>query len=177
MHIVLMGFRGSGKSTLGRMLADQLWRDMIDIDQKIRDRFDGRSVAEIWQAEGEPAYRAVEVQVLDEALASEPAAVIALGGGTPEQPDAERSLDTARDAGRAKCVYLACSVEQLQHRIASADEGLAQRPSLTGTGSAADEVAQVLARRDPIYRRLADEVLDVTHTTPEQALRHLVALC
>lgn len=172
-NIVLLGYRGCGKSSLGKKIAAKTWKDFIDIDERIRDRFDGATVAEIWETQGEPAFRAVEAEVTRAAV-SESGAVIALGGGTLMQPDARDAVASASDCKR---IYLHCRAAVLAERLAADPAGGANRPGLvSGSAGGADpaEIAQVLEERDPVYRAVADAVLDVTHLDLEGALSYIM---
>ena len=169
-NLILIGYRGSGKTSVGRMIADQLWKAFVDIDQAICDRFGGRTVAEIWATDGESAYRAVEVEVTREACAGA-GQVIALGGGTLMQAGAREAVEAA-DAVR---VYLRCEPEELNRRISGDPQTAGLRPSLTGQGGGLDEITAVLAEREPVYRAVADAEFDVTHTGLNETARHLIA--
>lgn len=171
-NVILLGYRGSGKSSIGRRLADQVWKTFVDIDQRTCQRFDGRSVAEIWATEGEPAYRAAEVEVTREACAGK-GQVIALGGGTLMQPEARAAVEAA-DAVR---IYLRCSPAVLHERVRADKQTAGLRPSLTGQGGGLDEITAVLAQREPVYQAVADVEFDVTFTDIDDAVRHLIARC
>ncbi len=171
-NVILLGYRGSGKSSIGRRLADQVWKTFVDIDQQICARFDGRTVADIWAKEGEPAYRAVEVEVTQQHCAGT-GLVIALGGGTLMQPKARAAVE-ASDATR---IYLKCKPEVLHQRIVSDTANVGLRPSLTGQGGGLDEITAVLAQREPVYREVADVEFDVTYTDMDEAVRHIIARC
>lgn len=171
-NIILIGYRGSGKSSVGRKLADQLWKTFVDIDDAICARFGGRTVAEIWKTEGEPAYRAMEVEVT-QAACSGGDQVIALGGGTLMQPAARAAVEAA-DATR---IYLRCDPAELDKRIHSDPQTTGLRPSLTAKGGGLDEITAVLARRETTYRAVADVEFDVTFTDIDEAVRHIVANC
>ncbi|MEE9404755.1 MAG: shikimate kinase, partial [Algisphaera sp.] len=169
MNIILLGYRGCGKSTLGRQLAQKTWKDFFDIDALVREQYDGATVSEIWETHGEPAYRAAEVRVTQKVVEKDNC-VIALGGGTLMQPGARAAVMTAPDSKR---IYLHCRPTQLAQRIAGDPQGMAGRPALTlgASGSNdADEIEQVLIERDPVYRAVADAVLDVTHIDLEGSL-------
>ena len=80
MSIVLIGARGSGKSTIGHRLADKLWQKFIDVDDRIVARA-GKNIKEIFEQDGEPRFRDIETEVCKE-IALLPDHVIGLGGGT-----------------------------------------------------------------------------------------------
>ena len=173
MNVVLFGYRGSGKSTLGAALAAELRKSFADVDQEVCRRFGGLGIAEVWQRFGEPRFRAVEAEVAAELMAR-PGTVIALGGGTLMQSAVRAALAAAPGTVR---IYLACQPEELYRRIHGDRATAAQRPSLTALGGGLDEVRAVLAQRDPVYRAAADHVLDVTELSPAQALAALLTLC
>jgi len=156
MHLVLIGLRCSGKSTLGPMIAERLGMPFVELDDRTAEALGARTPGEALSVYGEPAFRDAERGALGVALA-EPDAVIALGGGTPTAPGARESLDRARDADRARIVYLRATPSELALRLQRTDLG--ERPSLTGKG-AIEELAELHAERDPIYRRLADAIVE-----------------
>ncbi len=143
------------------MLAERLGWGFVDVDDAIRARFDGHTVASIWATEGEPAYRAVEVDVTCE-LCAQDHQVIALGGGTLMEDGARRAVEQA-DAFR---VYLHAPIEVLAARMAGDAQTAEHRPSLTG-GNALDEVTQVMQVRGPVYEAVADLLIDVSEAGPE----------
>jgi shikimate kinase len=171
MNVILIGYRGSGKTTVGRTAAARLrWR-FADSDAAVVARFGGRSIREIWEAEGEAAFRAAEVEVTRELVRGD-RQVIALGGGTVMQPAARRAVEAA-DAMR---FYLKASAAVLARRIAADAATAAARPSLTGAASSVEEVAAVLAAREPTYEAVADHVIDVEEASVEEAAARVVAL-
>lgn len=157
MNVILLGYRGSGKTSVGRALAARLGYAFVDTDDAVRERFGGREIADVWATEGEPAFRAMEVAVT-KVLLQRDGVVIALGGGTVMQHEARAAVEAA-DACR---VYLKCEVAELARRLGADAATAAARPSLTGSASSIDEIAAVLAEREPTYRAVADEVIDVT---------------
>jgi len=170
MNIVLIGYRGSGKTTIGRRLAEQTWRDFVDVDQAACKRFGIDSIAEIWQTHGEPAWRAMEVAVVQDHMQRDNQ-VIALGGGTLMQPGARTAVEQSDNARR---IYLQCDADELHRRIDGDPDTAATRPSLSTLGGGIDEIRAMLDEREPVYRAVADHVFDVTHVTPDEALRHLL---
>lgn len=172
MTILLFGYRGSGKTTIGQRLSRRLGYAFHDTDALVRGRFGGAEVADIWARHGEPAFRAMEVTVTRELLAETCASpkVIALGGGTLMQPDAFEAVKSAQGALR---IYLRAPAAVLAERIAGDRATAGQRPSLTGAADPADEVAQVLAKREPTYLAAADRVLDIGERSVEDAVAQL----
>jgi shikimate kinase len=173
MNIILIGYRGSGKSTIGKLLATRLWKTFVDTDEEVRKRFANKTIAEIWQEHGESEWRRAEVEVTQKVLEGANQ-VIALGGGTLMQPAARTAVEQAKNAVR---IYLSCEPQELHRRIAQDTNSSRSRPPLTGYGGSVEEIRCVLAERDPVYRAVADKVLDVTHLKPENGLRYLIDRC
>lgn len=169
MNVILIGYRGSGKTSLGRKLANQLWKDFVDVDQRVREHFDGATIAEIWQARGEAAFREAETAVTRE-LCQGDDQVIALGGGTLMQPQARQAVADAQ----AIRIYLCCDPAELYRRIHSDPATAGARPALTDQGGGLEEIERVLAEREPVYRAVADAEFDVTHTNIDEAARHII---
>ncbi len=165
-----MGYRGSGKSTVGRALAEHLGLSFVDTDGQVIAAFGGRSVTDIWAQLGEPAFREVEAEVIANVV-KESGRVIALGGGSVNRSAAARAAVASCKALR---VYLEAPAEVLAERIASDAKNAAERPSLTGKGSAADEVAEVLRHRERVYRSVADVVVDVSKSGIEPIVEAIV---
>ncbi|MEQ9459721.1 MAG: shikimate kinase [Phycisphaeraceae bacterium] len=172
MDIVLIGYRGSGKTTIGRLLAERRCLRLIDTDKLVRDCFQGAEVSSIFATHGEPAFRKVETQIALELLQGT-GFVAALGGGTPVQPAVTERLLTYTTG---VILYLHAPAEVLAERIAADTTDGADRPSLTGRASAADEVAAVLAQREPTYRQLAHHTLDVSTQTPDEIVDGIEAI-
>lgn len=173
MNIILIGYRGCGKTSIGRRLAGELWKTFADVDQVACERFGGQTIAQIWKEHGEPAWRRTETEVTRD-LCGRPDHVIALGGGTLMQPPSRLVVEAAPDAVR---IYLRCEPEELHRRIANDDQSAATRPSLTALGGGLDEIRTVLAQREPVYLAVAERVFDVTHLDIEGATRTLIERC
>ncbi len=172
-NIVLIGYRGCGKTTIGKLLADQLWKKFVDVDDQTCKRFAGKTIAAIWQEFGEPAWRSEEVKVTTE-LCAKKGMIIGLGGGTLMQAGAKQAV---KDAANTVRIYLKCSAEELYRRISSDKQSAATRPALTAFGGGLEEVNAMLAQREPVYLEVADHVFDVTDIEPEAGLRHLIKRC
>lgn len=171
MNIVLLGYRGSGKTSIGKQLAIELWKDFVDLDDVTRKRFNNQTIAEIWETYGESGFRQAEVQAAADQFAKDDL-VIATGGGILTHDAGKQAVVSAEHATR---IYLSCSAEVLAKRIASDATTATQRPSLTGDADPAAEVEQVLTQRDLVYREAADIVFDVTFCSIDEAVRHLIA--
>lgn len=162
-NILLVGLRGSGKSTVGPLLAESLQHQFIDLDLVTLWRLRCATVAEAWRELGVPRFRAAEVEGLAAAL-DNPERVIAAGGGTPTAPGAPELIRAHQKCGDVIVIYLRGDPETLRDRI-GVNESDDNRPSLTGAGSA-DEMDEVFRSRDPLYRELADEVITVDSRSP-----------
>ena len=169
MSIVLIGYRGSGKSTVGRRLADRLWWKFADSDDAIVQRA-GRSIREIFQQQGEPVFRDLEASVIAE-LCALPDHVLALGGGAVLREENRQAMR----AGGNKVVYLRCDPEALYQRIHSDPATSDSRPNLTAAGGL-EEVRELLAQREPLYRSVATAELDVTNLDAIEVVQRVVRL-
>ncbi len=170
MSILLVGYRGSGKSTIGRKLADRLWQRFVDTDDMIVRRA-GKSIRDIFEQEGEAAFREIEHQVLHEALLLEDQ-VIALGGGAILRADNRQAIKESAH----RVIYLKCDPEVLAQRIAADPNTAASRPALTPGRTSAEEVAEILAQREPLYREVMHAELDVTNLSPADAVVYIVRM-
>jgi shikimate kinase len=162
---VLLGLRGSGKTTLGRLLAERLQVPFIDLDDVTVARCGQASVSALFRSVGEPAFRAAECAALAHVLqdASTAGAVIALGGGTPTTPEVRALLEAARTAGAIRTILLEAPAEILGQRLTLSP---GDRPLLAGT-SFAEEAVLLGKDRLPIYRLLADAVVATGGDTAE----------
>lgn len=171
MTIYLMGLRGSGKSTVGRLLAARLRGVFVDLDDLTPGVIGCATAAEALTTKGETAFRAAEREALDDARVRG-AAVVGLGGGTPTHQASAKELRKRVGAGN-HLVYLRASVETLRARLAATD--LSKRPSLTGANPLA-EVAAVWAGRDPVYLGLATAVVEVDGRTEAEVVERVGAV-
>jgi shikimate kinase len=162
-NVILVGFMGAGKSTVGRLLARRLGRCFVETDAMITAR-EGRSIPDIFAEHGEPHFRRLEGEVL-EALADKRDHVIATGGGFPCDPGV---MDRLLQLGTV--VWLAADFEAAYARA----NRVGGRPMLAGR-SAEDAAALYRVRQD-CYRR-AHLALDTTHMTIDavvgRVVRHL----
>ena len=170
MSVVLIGYRGCGKSTVGRKLADRLWQTFVDIDELIVKRA-GKTIKDVFEQDGEPAFREHETAILRE-LVQLPDHVIALGGGTLIREENRRIV---KESGH-KVIYMRCSPEELHKRIAADPQTAETRPNLTKLGGGIEEIKEMLEIREPFYREVMAAELDVTNLTPEDACVYIARM-
>jgi shikimate kinase len=159
-RILLIGYRGTGKTTVGQLLAAALGWEFVDADERI-EAAAGRSIADIFAAEGEPGFRDREAAVLTELCAGD-RRVIATGGGVVLRP-ANREL--LRRSGFV--AWLTGSPDALWRRTQADPTTAARRPNLTAAGGV-EEVVNLLAVREPFYREVASAAFDTDTRSPEQ---------
>lgn len=164
-NIILTGYRATGKSAVGRLLAQRLGRTFLDTDQLIEER-QGCTIKELVAARGWPYFREVENKLLDE-LAGGTGLVIATGGGAILHRQAWAAL---RASGLV--VWLTADRETICRRLVDDVITEGQRPSLTGQGIG-KEVAEVLAEREPLYREGSDLAIDTACRSPEEVARKI----
>src|SRR5439155_6996599 len=144
MSVVLVGYRGSGKTTVGRKLEDRLWQSFVDTDDLVT-RTAGKSIKEIFEEQGEEKFRELEITAVREACANKDH-VIALGGGAVMR---QENRDLLTQAGH-KIVYLRCDPQTLLKRIASDPSTESARPYLTEHGGGIEEIRKLLAKQEPL---------------------------
>ncbi|MCA8948547.1 MAG: shikimate kinase [Planctomycetes bacterium] len=153
--IVLVGLRGAGKTTIGRLAANELGFGFVDADAELAAAV-GRSVGDLLAAVGEPEFRRREAGVVLPLLAAADVAVIATGGGAVTIP----AVRTALAAPTLFVVWLQADVDTLAARLAAAARhGGPSRPPLTSLPPAA-ELRALAAARAPLYRQVADDTVD-----------------
>lgn len=157
MNIVLIGYRGTGKSVIGAMLAKRLGMQCVAMDEEIVNKA-GMSVPEIVEQFGWPGFRDRESAEARD-LATRDNIIIDTGGGIIERPENIEVLQK-----NACMIWLKASVQTIVARI----EGGTQRPALTEGKTFTEEVAEVLERRNPKYQSAAQHEIDTDHLTPQQ---------
>ncbi len=165
--IFLIGYRGTGKSTVARHLAEQLGYDSIDADQEIERRA-GKSIATIFAEDGEAAFRDLESRLVDELVLLR-RTVVALGGGAVLR---QANRHAIRAAGPV--VLLTAPVDVIAERLAADPTTAGRRPDLTKTGGR-DEIEAVLTERTPIYRECATLTVDTDGKTCAQVADEIAA--
>jgi shikimate kinase len=156
VNLILVGYRGTGKSIVGRRLGVLLGRQVVSLDHEIAGRA-GMAIPQIVAAHGWEHFRDLEVAACSDFVAQSDL-VIDCGGGVVER---EANITTLRAGGMV--FWLRATPATIVGRIG----GDNNRPSLTGTKSFTEEVEEVLARRWPLYERLAHTAVDTDGRTPD----------
>lgn len=154
-RVFLIGFMGAGKSTVGKLLADRLGFGFVDLDAAVEARA-GRSIAEIFAEDGEPAFRALEHEALLE-YADSYGLVIACGGGVVVD-HANRAV--LRESGTV--VHLRVTAEEALARIGDRST----RPLLSATGGGEMAATLLLRARGTLYASTADITIDTVGSEP-----------
>ncbi|HVJ85163.1 MAG TPA: shikimate kinase [Caulifigura sp.] len=154
MVITLIGYRGTGKSTVGPQLAERLAFDFLDADPEIERRA-GKSIRQIFVDSGEPEFRRLEAEFLAEQL-QRARLVLAPGGGAILN---ETTRERMRLAGSV--VWLTAPTDVIVQRMAEDATSVERRPSLTGLPPR-EEIEQLLAKRTPLYAQAASITVETS---------------
>jgi shikimate kinase len=154
--IVVIGFMGAGKTSVGRLVARALGREFVDTDQMI-ERATRMTIGELFQREGELSFRRREIAAIDRAIAV-PGRVIAVGGGAVLSAENRTALKQA-----GLLVYLRATPETLAARLT----GVTDRP-LLNTGDRVGRIRDLLVARGPIYETAGDVAIDTDRLNLEQ---------
>lgn len=167
-RMTLIGYRGSGKSTIAALVATALGCDWHDADVEF-ERRTGGTIAGFIRDRGEPAFRETEAGILDDLLRS-CRGVLATGGGVVLRADNRGRL---RQDGRP-VVWLRVTADVARARLAADPVTLDRRPALAGTDPLA-EVANAIQCREPLYREVADLVVEVDGLSPREAAGEILS--
>jgi shikimate kinase len=159
-QLTLIGYRGTGKSTVAQLLAERLGCEAVDADLVLEQKL-GQSITELIRNRGESVFREEESLILAEQLLSF-SGILATGGGVVLRPE-NRSL--LRTRGRP-VVWLDAGAEAVRRRLAADPATVMRRPALSGVDPL-DEVAAALTAREPLYRECADLRVDTSTCLPQ----------
>ncbi|MHB8973335.1 MAG: shikimate kinase [Pirellulaceae bacterium] len=165
MNIVLVGYRGTGKTAVAALLAQHLGLGLVHLDAEIERRA-GKRIPQLVDEVGWPGFRDLEEEIVC-TFAARDGLVLDCGGGVIER---DANFSTLQQAGPV--IWLKASVATIVQRI----QGDGQRPSLTGKQSFTDEVAEVLERRTPRYRQIAHHEVETDARTVEQVAAEIERL-
>ena len=166
MVITLIGYRGSGKSSVARLLADSLGMDRVDTDDLV-EQMAGRSIRRIFEDDGEQEFRRLENDAIRQATQKQ-SVIIAVGGGAVLLEENRRQL---KEAGPV--IWLQADVATLARRIGMDESSTERRPRLTGQ-TIQDEVASVLAARLPLYSDAATMTIETDGLSPGEVVKEIL---
>ena len=156
-HIYLMGFRGTGKTSVGRILSRSLDVPLVDLDDEV-EKAAGQTIRDIFAEGGESSFRDLESHCLHQ-VSLRPPSVVALGGGAVLRAENRRQI-----AQTGVCIWLTADPESLLERIQSDHSTAQRRPALTSLPALA-EIRKLLADREPIYKQSADHRMETAGKT------------
>lgn len=159
-HVILIGYRGCGKTCVGRRLADELAWPFVDTDEVIEEQA-GRTIRDIFATDGEPAFRALE-QAAVAAVLDRPPHVVSVGGGAVLAP-----ANRAAMCAHAWCLWLRATPETIIGRLEADRRSATLRPALTDRDPL-DEARELLNVRSPLYAEVGDHALDTDGLTPDE---------
>lgn len=165
MNLVLIGYRGTGKSTVGKILAERLGRELVSTDAEIIRRA-RLSVPDIVQRFGWDHFRDLESEVCRD-LAGKDGLIIDSGGGAILR---QQNVDCLKK--NSVLIWLTATVRTIAERIG----GDTQRPSLTGTKSFTEEVEEVLRERQPKYKAAANHMIETDGRSVTEVAEAILAL-
>lgn len=172
MNVILLGYMGSGKSTLGRKLAESLQYPFIDLDDFIEEN-ENKSITDIFKSKGEIYFRKKEHEYLKDVLQSNTNVVLALGGGTPCYAN---NMELIKAHNNSKSVYFKASIPELVSRLKNER---AKRPILSRFNSEEELIEFIgkhLFERTQFYSQ-ADFTVEVSNTTElailDKVMQHL----
>ena len=163
-RIALIGLRGGGKSTLGKLLGARLSVPFIELDREI-EKANGMALGEIFEMFGQPTFRRFERAALDAAIDKHARCVLATGGSLVTEPGTFERLLTS-------CVTIWVRAKPEEHMGRVIEQG-DLRP-MADNARAMDDLVAILKSREPLYAK-ADYVLETAGKTPEQSLREILA--
>jgi shikimate kinase len=170
MKIILLGYMGSGKSTIGKALANELNLTFIDLDHTIEKQI-GMTISDFFETSGELKFRRLENEVLNSILSENDQMILSTGGGTPCYGN---NLQFMKSAPNAKVFYLKASIKTLTERLLSEKD---TRPLIQSIGDEdlPEFIGKHLFERSNFYLQ-ADHVIDIDQKSVETIVKEIVEL-
>lgn len=162
-HIILIGFMGAGKTTIGKKLARKLDLEFIDTDDRIEAQT-GRKISDIFAEDGEAYFRGLETETLRQLSQQERRCVIAVGGGLPMQPQNRPLL---KELGTV--VFLEAEIETLEQRL----KNDRVRPKLQG-GNLRERIVSLMEERREVYQETADAFVSTDNRSYGSILSEII---
>jgi shikimate kinase len=166
LNLALIGYRGTGKTTVAKLLAARLGWQWLDADVEL-ERQAGKTIKQIFAEGGEQAFRDWEEKIVAE-LTAQSSLVLAFGGGAILRENNRRAIKT-----RCQTAWLTAKSETLLARINADATTAERRPNLTAAGGLA-EIEQLLAAREPLYRDCADCIVATDDRSPESLAEEIL---
>ena len=170
---ILIGYRGTGKTTVAKKLAARLGLPVFDSDPEI-ERQAGKSIAEIFAQDGESAFRDLEEAVIAEILARSLPMVLATGGGAILRTETRRRFSQLGIRQSGCVIWLTATPETILHRITNDVTSQTMRPSLTSLPMR-EEIVTVLEQRKLLYAEAAHEMIDTDSRTADEIVEIILA--
>ena len=170
MKIILLGYMGSGKSTIGKALANELNLTFIDLDHTIEKQI-GMTISDFFEASGELKFRRLENEVLNSILSENDQMILSTGGGTPCYGN---NLQFMKSAPNAKVFYLKASIKTLTERLLS-EKGTRPLIQSIGDEDLPEFIGKHLFERSNFYLQ-ADHVIDIDQKSVETIVKEIVEL-
>ena len=161
-NIILVGFMGTGKTTIGRLLAEQTGMPLVDMDAQI-EKYAEKSINDIFAQDGEPHFRALERE-MTQRLSARSGQVISTGGGIVLNPD---NISDYEESGLVVC--LLASAEEILDRVKHDNT----RPLLAGDKQ--EQIIQLLEKRRPLYESISHKI-DTTGLPPTEVAQKIIGL-
>ena len=165
-HIYLIGYMGTGKTTVGNLLSSKLSLPLLEMDEILTDRF-SMSISEIFDAFGEDAFRSAEEDLLEEISTMENPSIVSCGGGVILSDNNRRIL---RESGTT--VLLQADPMEIFKRLQNNNT----RPLLSG-GNKLEKISKIYEERLPLYKEAAEIIIDTDNKTPEEIVDELIPFC
>ena len=160
-HIYLIGYMGTGKTTVGNLLSSKLSLPLLEMDEILTDRF-SMSISEIFDAFGEDAFRSAEEDLLEEISTMENPSIVSCGGGVILSDNNRRIL---RESGTT--VLLQADPMEIFKRLQNNNT----RPLLSG-GNKLEKISKIYEERLPLYKEAAEIIIDTDNKTPEEIVAY-----
>lgn len=161
--LVIIGLMGAGKTSIGKMLAEELGYDFLDSDDVIVER-EGRSIPDIFEQSGEPHFRQIEREVIQDLMQDSTPHIIGTGGGAFMN---EKTRQAIKQSGTS--IFLKASLDVLVNRVGQG-EG---RPLLTAGNNPREVLDKLMQERYPVYGK-ADLTVETRAETPEETLNSVM---
>jgi len=168
MNIVLIGYRGSGKSTVGRRLAARLRMRFVDVDDLIEER-QGVPISDIVKSHGWGHFRKLERSTIEE-ISKEDQLIIAPGGGAVLDTDNVKAL-----RNKGFILWLKADKQTLLKRLNQDPGTNRRRPTLTGKGTS-EELKEVMSLREPIYEQVSEIQIDTSMIDVETVVENVLTV-